>query len=83
MVQGLQGVSLGGLYSIYETISEIRNKRNHQRRGRLRCLTRRLCKAEALAMNWSEHSERELRKVSLTQRERLTPERACSTRMRS
>ena len=66
------------------TLDVIRNKVfAHRRKARLRWRTRKLCKPVAVSMKRSEHSAWVLRNTSFTQRERLMPQMACSTRTRA
>ena len=51
----------------------------HNFNGRFLCSTRRLCKLQAISMTKSENSSLVFLKISFTIRQRLTPERACST----
>lgn len=55
------------------------NDFGHNFRGRFLSSTRRLCKLQAITMTKSENSSLVFLKISFTIRQRLTPERACST----
>ena len=55
------------------------NNFGHNFNGCFLSFTRRLCKLQAISMTKSENSSLVFLKISFTIRQRLTPERACST----